>query len=330
MNKSLSLICFGLVISSCSLFCKESNAQTIKNEQLDTPVEVSSFEKCKISVDKATNAWRRYYDRMDTDDTNDRARYNLSVCDFGLDFTDVINSCQQPAEEGNAEAQFYVGYASASDYCKKPDFVNAKVWLEKSADQNFPHALSYLGDLYTSEKKENNKVIIKCDTKQYIEYFSKSAMQNELDGIKGLAMHYNNEHNYSKAVEYYKKAYELGDAKSAWKLGDLEIILNNNINKALNWYEKAGELTSDLQYTNDIARIYEKGEFKVFFFDRKNNFTEKTLNIKQNKEKAKQFYKLSCSAIKNNNGNKVFGILPISQGKKYSNFACKQYKLINN
>ena len=90
-------------------------------------------------------------------------------------------------------------------------------------------------------------MISKWDKKQSIEYFSKAAMQNELDGIKGLAMHYNNEHNYSKAVEYYKKAYELGDAKSAWKLGDLEIILNNNINKALNWYEKAGELTSDLQ-----------------------------------------------------------------------------------
>ena len=115
MNLSLSIPSLLLISNSYSLFSNIANADN-----------VSSFEKCKMSVDRATNAWRRYYDKMDTEDIKGNSTENLNVCDFNLDYTDVIQSCKQAAEEGNAEAQYYLGYAYNDEWCKKADYVNAE------------------------------------------------------------------------------------------------------------------------------------------------------------------------------------------------------------
>lgn len=310
MKKSLSLICIGLVLSGCSLFSNIANAD-----------ELSSFEKCKMSVDRATNAWRRYYDKMDENDIKGNITEKLNVCNFGLDYTDVINSCQQSAEEGNAEAQFYLGYAHYMDWCKKSDNDTARIWIKKSADQNYPTALTALADFW-------GRSIDDTERKELLE---KAAKQNDLYAIQSLAFYYEIRHDFFKAIDYYKKGYELRDAESARKLGDLSIIQKNDIKKALDWYEKGANIKTDLKFTLSVGRMYENGLLHTSYFNKEGKLSEINININKDYEKALFFYDLACKAGRSDNIQKlIFKILPAQPDRSYSKRACIFYNTLKS
>ena len=305
MKKSLSLICIGLVISGYSLFSNIANADN-----------VSSFEKCKMSVDRATNAWRRYYDKMDTEDIKGNSTENLNVCDFNLDYTDVIQSCKQAAEEGNAEAQYYLGYAYNDEWCKKADYVNAEKWLTKSANQNFALAQFLLTRRYQKDPLTSLNLL------------KKAASQNVVIAIRDLKFYYSvKEPNLYKVLKYLNQAYKLKDVNSTWELGDYQYAITQDIDEALTWYEKAAELKIDLLKTIKVGKMYEEGKVKVDYYNQKGYSVTKKINIKKNKKKALHYYKLACDAKRNNNNSiKVLGIIPEWPGRNDSLKGCKLYQ----
>lgn len=310
MKKSLSLICIGLIISGCSLFSNIANAD-----------ELSSFEKCKMSVDRATNAWRRYDDKMDENDIKGNITENLNVCNFGLDYNNIINSCEQSAKEGNAEAQFYLGYAHYMDWCKKPNHDTARIWIKKSADQNFSTAQTALVDFFGSS-------IDDIERKNLLE---KAAKQNDLYAIQSLAFYYEIRHDFFKAIDYYKKGYKLRDAESARKLGDLSIIQKNDIKKALVWYEKGANLKTDLKFTLSVGKMYENGLLHTNYFNKEGKLSEINININKDYEKALFFYDLACKAVRSDNIQKLnFKILPTQPDRSYSKRACLFYNTLKS
>ena len=114
MKKSLSLICIGLIISGCSLFSNIANAD-----------ELSSFEKCKMSVEQYKE---RYRSILYTIETNKKS--NLGICDYDLNYSNIKNSCLKSAtNENNPIAQYYLGLIYTSQDCSTPpNFLEAEKW----------------------------------------------------------------------------------------------------------------------------------------------------------------------------------------------------------
>ncbi len=67
------------------------------------------------------------------------------------------------------------------------------------------------------------------------------------------------EHDYAKAMEWYKKAAELGDASSMHSIGYMYANgegVEQDWNKALEWMEKAVEADPyDEQYKEDLEHV---------------------------------------------------------------------------
>ena len=321
MKKSLSLICIGLVISGYSLFSNIANADNI-----------SSFEKCKMSVDRATNAWRRYYDKMDTEAIKGNSIDNIDICDFNLDYTDVIKSCKQAAEEGNAEAQYYLGFAYGEVWCKKADHINAIKWITKSANQNFSFAQTVLARYYLYGKTVNNVKILSKDLQKSLSLYEKAALQNEIFAINELAFYYSHDQpNIYKALNYLNHAKNLKNVNAIWNLGNYQYAITQDIDEALTWYEKAAELKIDLLKTIKVGKMYEEGKVKVDYYNQKGYSVTKKINIKKNKKKALHYYKLACDAKRNNNNSiKVLGIIPEWPGINDSLKGCKLYQKLKS
>lgn len=72
--------------------------------------------------------------------------------------------------------------------------------------------------------------------------------------------------DYPKAMEYFNKAYELGDGYSAYLLGHMYQYgkgVSPNIQEAISWYTKAANLRGNTRAMMNLANIYyENDSFK--------------------------------------------------------------------
>lgn len=65
--------------------------------------------------------------------------------------------------------------------------------------------------------------------------------------------------DYPKAMEYFNKAYELGDGYSAYLLGHMYQYgkgVSPNIQEAISWYTKAANLRGNTRAMMNLANIY--------------------------------------------------------------------------
>lgn len=314
MKKSLSLICIGLIISGCSLFSNIANAD-----------ELSSFKKCKMSVEQYKE---RYRSILYTIETNKKS--NLGICDYDLNYSNIKNSCLKSAtNENNPIAQYYLGLIYTSQDCSTPpNFLEAEKWLTLSANQNFSQAQSLLGWLYSSDRGEG-KNFVKQNKNKSVELYKKAAAQNDLWSIRVLALEYKEKGELSKAIELYKQGYKLGDADSAWLLGDLYFEnkkLNKGFQESLKWFENAAKLKQDIAHSVSVGKIYESGVYFQNVYKNGNYVKTLSKSFKPNKEKALYYYKLACDARKIIGEEDEFSLIPKTYtGESYSNEACKLY-----
>ena len=127
------------------------------------------------------------------------------------------------AQEGDAEAQSYMGYMAEYGLGRKVDKVEAFKWYEKSASQGYDYSQQNLGVSYELGR----------GTKQ----------------------------NYANAALWYSKAAEQGNKKSQGNLGRLYESgkgVPKNLAKAVTWYRKASE-QGDSAAQNNLATLYYNG-----------------------------------------------------------------------
>jgi hypothetical protein len=153
-----------------------------------------------------------------------------------------INVRRRWAEQGDAEAQYDLGFAYLNGRGMAKDAYNAAHWFQKAADQGHVDAQCHLGAMY------EDGYGVPQDDHRAAKWFQKAADQGNALGQFGLGVVYaklhGKLHNDCKAVKCFQKAAEQGHANAQYRLGrmyaDGRGVAQDRVN-ALKWLQKAAD-----------------------------------------------------------------------------------------
>jgi TPR repeat protein len=183
-------------------------------------------------------------------------------CDYGKAFKWYIKA----AKQGCAAAQFSLGVMYLKGETVKKDYGEALEWFTKSAIQGHAEAQFSLGVLYQSPLGG------KADSRKAVEWYTKAAKQGHVNAQKSLGDIYMHgkgvnetlsqaiqwmiendlsvECDYTKALKWYTKAANQGDAEAQKNIGDLYLNglgVDRDITQATYWFMKAKSKQSLLE-----------------------------------------------------------------------------------
>lgn len=208
-----------------------------------------------------------------------------------VDFDTVL----QAAQNGNVEAQAYVGWCYATGTNVTKNSTNAFAWFSKAAEGGNADAQCSMGVFYyqgigvkkdesaaaywMKKAAENNNVEaqfvissfyysgigIPQDYHQAFYWCQKAAELGHIGAQGQLGLYYSlglgTGKDKERAVYWYKKAAELGDANAQSNLGDAYENgqgINKDYQLAFYWYKKSAE-QGDMFGMNNLANCYAKG-----------------------------------------------------------------------
>lgn len=143
-------------------------------------------------------------------------------------------------------------YQLARLYSARDYNVSAEKYLKTAAEQGDPVAQSEYGKILNDQGFDGT------------DWQKKAAAQGIVPAMEALGDHYDADENPAAARQWYEKAATAGNARAAWKLGDL--LQPDEPEQAHDWYQKAaagGELHAALRLGDyyrdsdpDKARTY--------------------------------------------------------------------------
>ena len=138
------------------------------------------------------------------------------------------------AEQGDAQAQFNLGFCYTYGEGVAKDHVEAAKWYRKAAEQGKASAQFNLGGCYAEGEG------VAQDLDEAAKWYRKAAEQ----GYDGAKYHLNRLNDEVEAVKGYRKGAEKGDPKAQFNLGN-SYHLGRGVAKdaveAAKWYRKAAE-----------------------------------------------------------------------------------------
>ncbi|MTW23223.1 serine/threonine-protein kinase [Allochromatium palmeri] len=133
------------------------------------------------------------------------------------DYQQAFAIWQPLAEQGDANAQFYLGKMYFNGQGVAKDYSQALQWYRKSAKQGFAQAQNNLGSMYTNGEG------VAQDDAQAVQWYRKAAAQGADLAQFNLGLMYAKgqgvAQDYSQAVQWFRKAAEQGDAEAQFSLG---------------------------------------------------------------------------------------------------------------
>jgi len=124
---------------------------------------------------------------------------------------------QTKADEGNPEAQSWLGSLYANGDGVEVNVASALAWYEKAAEQGHPMAQANVGAMYYMGQGTEKNI------EKAIKWLSTAAANNDVNGLFNLAvLHTKGEdvdENREYAAELYRKAAEQGHYPSQSRLG---------------------------------------------------------------------------------------------------------------
>lgn len=252
----------------------------------------------------------------------------------GVDRHDVkaIQWYEKAAIQNDAKAQRQLGVMYEKGLGVSKDAIKAKDWYEKAAEQEDASAQVLLGLMYEEGREGISKNLVKAK-----EWYEKAADQGEIHAATLLGRMYeegedNFPQDYVKAHDWYKKAAQKGEADAQYQLGIFYLLgqgVHKDAKKAVQWFEKAA--LDSTYYQNKLGDFYHHGDAKAFIepqYAKAREWYEKAASkehiisqltlakmyekgagIRQDKEKAKEWYGRACD-----------------QGKKHG---CDDYRRLN-
>jgi len=201
------------------------------------------------------------------------------------DYKAATTVCQEPAELGDAWAQFTLGF-SLDELGKNTDAVK---WILKAADQKMPEAFTWMA--FDEIEKKNYSEALK--------WAKQAADLGDLPAVNAVGLAYGYLGQYDQAVEWYKKSWELGDILGAMNLGyhfrfdsidkvQAEIWLKTaaetkSVYQAETAFDYAEFLRIDLKNISDACKWYKKSS---------------DLNFKEDNQDSAASYKEFCTKKK--------------------------------
>lgn len=136
---------------------------------------------------------------------------NLPVCDTDDNHFD-FKQCSLLAENGNADAMFYIGYMYDEADGVKQDYDKALYWYLQAARLDNVDAQVNLGYMY------GQGLGVDQNYQQELFWYEKAASQGDMDAQYNLGVMYEmgmgTPIDYSTALKWYKKAAAQGDTEA--------------------------------------------------------------------------------------------------------------------
>ena len=135
------------------------------------------------------------------------------------DYAEAAVWFRKAADQGDAKSQFYLGHMSEKGLGMPKDYAQAKQWYRKAAEQDYKGALEALEAI-------SDKNLTPAE-----EYARKGAVFYE-------------EGNFKEALPWIRKAAELGDADSQFRLGCMYLEgqgVKENKKQGVKWLRKAAD-----------------------------------------------------------------------------------------
>ena len=170
------------------------------------------------------------------------------------------------AEQGNAEAQTYLGLIYEShmgmgeEYGVERDYGEAGKWFRKAAQQGDADAQAYLGEMYRYGRGGVDK-----DYKEAVKWFCKAAQggselaENNLGEMYADSWAVNKD--YRETIKWFRKAAQQGNTTAQYNLGRWyavgEDVPQNDV-EAVKWFRKAAE-NGYPAAQNDLGWMYQNG-----------------------------------------------------------------------
>ena len=159
------------------------------------------------------------------------------------------------AEQGDAEAQFNLGYCYDDGRGVEKDYAQAAKWYRKAAEQNFAPAQFNLGYCYANgQGVGKNKV-------EAVKWYRKAAEQNYTPAQSNLGWCYDNgcgvAKDYAEAVKWYRQAAEQGHAEAQLNLGccyaNGQGVARDKV-EAYVWFSMAAKADADAAESRNLLR----------------------------------------------------------------------------
>ena len=181
------------------------------------------------------------------------------------DYETAVKFFSSAAEQGNAEAQFMLGYCYKAGIGVEANGAEAEKWFHKAAeqgDQSVAKLLEVPKQLKAIEDNDENTI------REITEFWLKDAArkateENDQMSQLGLAVSQENKGNMSEAIKWYRKAAENGDHLAQYRLGHFydkgEGGVQQDKAEAVKWFRMGAEQNQIVcQYV--LGLHYENGE----------------------------------------------------------------------
>ena len=159
------------------------------------------------------------------------------------------------AEQGDAEAQFDLGWCYDNGQGVAKDFVEAGKWYRQAAAQNFAPAQFNLGYCYANGQG------MRKDKEEAVKWYRQAAEQNYTPAQSNLGWCYDNgcgvAKDYVEAMKWYRQAAEQGHAEAQFNLGCCYANgqgVGKDIVEAYVWFSMAARADSDAAETRNLLR----------------------------------------------------------------------------
>jgi uncharacterized protein len=132
------------------------------------------------------------------------------------DFSAALTLLQPLADQGNAEAQYYVGSMYATGRGLPQSYAEAARWIRRSAEQGFAQAQYELGVMY------RDGLGVARDDAETVRWYRRAAEQGFIYAQYNLGLRYASGQGITRddvaAAEWFRKAAMRGDAGSQYHL----------------------------------------------------------------------------------------------------------------
>ena len=159
------------------------------------------------------------------------------------------------AEQGDAEAQFNLGFCYDDGRGVKKDYGEAVKWYRKAAEQNFAPAEFNLGFCYANGQG------VRKDKEEAVKWFRRAAEQNYAPAQSNLGYCYDNGRGVAKdaveAVKWYRQAAGQGHPEAQLNLGYCYANgqgVEKDTVEAYAWFSMAARADADAAESRDLLR----------------------------------------------------------------------------
>lgn len=188
------------------------------------------------------------------------AQYELGILAYReSDYSTAYRWMSLAANEGNKEAQFFLGVMHNEGKGCKQNCIIAFEWTKEAAEQGISEAQFNLGVMFFRGLGTEQKY------KSSLTWFTKAAEQGDIQAQTILGVMYSNglgiPQDGPMALHWYMKAADQNDALAFYNLGvmyDQGLGISQDDTKAVFWYEKAIQQDFALAQFN-LGVMYEKG-----------------------------------------------------------------------